>query len=55
MEKAKISEFDPAFLWLQLEQETLNADYWYQKYKKLEREITLIQRILDGVMTEARQ
>ena len=52
MEKPKISEFDPAFLWLQLEQETLNADYWY---KKLEREITLIQRILDGVMTEVKQ
>lgn len=55
MGKPEISDFDPEFLWLQLERETLNANYWYQKYKKLEREITLIQRVLDGVMTEAKQ
>lgn len=55
MEEIKISDFDPEFLLSQLKQESLNADYWYQKCKKLEHEIHLIQRILNGVMMEANQ
>lgn len=52
MEKPKITEYDPEFLWRTLEDESRRAEHWYLECQRLRSELARIRSVLVGLEME---